>query len=56
MKLILRLASIALLIVGASALASADRSPVPEIDPGMGTNVLALLAGAAILVRGGMKK
>jgi hypothetical protein len=54
MKLMFRLASIALLIVGASALASA--APVPEIDPGTGMNVLALLAGAALVVRASIKK
>jgi len=55
MKLMLRLASITLLIVGASALASALPA-APEIDPGTGMNVLALLAGAAIVVRAGIKK
>jgi hypothetical protein len=54
MKLTMRLASIALLVFGASALASA--TVVPEIDPGTGMNVLALLAGAAIVVRASIKK
>jgi hypothetical protein len=56
MKFILRLASIALLAVGASALASAVPSVVPEIDPGTGMNALALLAGAVLIVRAGIKK
>ena len=56
MKLMLRLASIALLVVGASAMASAAVTIVPEIDPGTGMNVLALVAGAAIVVRAGLKK
>jgi hypothetical protein len=54
MKLTMRIASIALLVVGASAVASA--TPVPEIDPGTGMNVLALLAGAAIVIRARLKK
>ena len=53
MKLTMRIASIALLVIGASALASAA---VPEIDPGTGMNVLALLAGAAVVVRASIKK
>ena len=53
----LRLASVALLVVGAAALASAAATvPTPEIDPGAGMNVLALLAGAAIVVRARFKK
>jgi len=55
MKLTMRISSIVLLVVGASALASASRA-VPEIDPGTGMNVLALLAGAAIVFRGSLKK
>ena len=51
----MRLASVALLVVGAAALASAV-ARVPEIDPGSGMNVLALLAGAAIVVRAGFRK
>jgi len=54
-KLMLRLVSIALLILGASVLASALPA-VPEIDAGTGMNVLALLAGAALVVRAGIKK
>jgi hypothetical protein len=50
----LRLASVGLLILGVSALASA--AAVPEIDPGTGINVLALLGGAAIVVRASFKK
>jgi len=53
MNLTMRIASMALLVVGASALASAA---VPEIDPGTGMNVLALLAGAAIVIRASLKK
>jgi len=52
----LRLASVALLTLGIAALASASIRPIPEIDPGSGMNVLALLAGAAIVVRAGFKK
>jgi hypothetical protein len=55
MKLMLRLASIALLVMGVSALASAVPA-APEIDPGTGMNVLALLAGAALVVRASIKK
>ena len=54
MKLTMRIASIALLVVGASAFASAGVAP--EIDPGSGANVLALLAGAALIVRSSLKK
>ena len=54
MKLTMRIVTIALLAVGASALASA--TSVPEIDPGTGMNVLALLAGAAIVIRASLKK
>ena len=53
MNLTMRIASIALLVVGTSALASAA---VPEIDPGTGMNVLALLGGAAIVIRASLKK
>ena len=54
MKLTSRIASLALLVAGASVVASA--TAVPEIDPGSGLNVVALLAGAAIVVRAKLKK
>jgi hypothetical protein len=41
--------------VSASVFAGSVRS-TPEIDPGTGLNVLALLAGAAIVVRASLKK
>jgi hypothetical protein len=46
---------VALLVIGVSALASAVPA-APEIDPGTGVNVLALLAGAAIVVRASLRK
>ena len=50
-----RLLSAALLVLGAAALASAQ-TRVPEIDPGSGMNVLALLAGSVIVLRSRFKK
>ena len=57
MKTILRLSSLALLVMGVSALASAQVAPnAPEISPAAGMNALALLAGAALVVRTKFKK
>jgi len=55
MRFSMRIASVALLAIGASALAFAT-APTPEIDPGSGANVLALLAGAALVVRSSLRK
>jgi hypothetical protein len=52
MKYLSRIASFALILTGAAVMASAQSTaPAPEIDPAMGANALALLAGAAILIR-----
>ena len=51
-----RFVSVVMLVVGAAALAAASVRPVPEIDPGTGMNVLALLAGAAVVVRSSLKR
>ena len=53
MKNLTRIAAAAFLMVGAAGLASAA---VPEIDPGTGMNALALLAGATLVIRTGLKK
>jgi hypothetical protein len=44
-----KLAGLALLLVGMATLCPAFDAP--EIDPSMGANALALLAGAAVLIR-----
>jgi len=56
LKTIFRLSSFALLIVGVSALTYAQTQPTPEINPGTGMNALALLAGAALVVRARLKR
>jgi hypothetical protein len=45
--LIRKTASLALLLIGASTFAFAA---VPEIDPGMAGNAVALLAGALVII------
>jgi len=45
----MKLIGMALLVIGAAAVASA--SPVPEIDPSTGMNAIALLTGALLIVR-----
>jgi len=42
--------------MGVSALAFAQTQSAPEINPGTGMNALALLAGAALVVRTRLKK
>ena len=49
-----RVLSIGLLILGISGLAAA--AAVPEIDAGTGMNAMALLAGAVIVIRAGLKR
>ena len=61
MKTILRLASLALLVMGISASAFAVCSTdfpcsTPEVNPGTAMNALALLAGATVIVRNKLKK
>lgn len=57
MKHLRRVVAVAFLLLGASVLASAHRDPaVPEIDPATGVNAVALLAGAAVVIRGGLKR
>lgn len=50
MKNAWKLSGIALLVLGVAGVCSA--SVVPEIDAGTGANVLALLAGAVLVIRG----
>ena len=50
MRLIWKLAGLALLVVGVAMVAPAPPG-VPEIDPSAGINALALVAGALLLVR-----
>jgi len=47
---------IALLLVGASVAAMAIPAGVPEIDAGSAGSALALLAGAALVIRGRRRK
>jgi hypothetical protein len=44
--------AVALMIVGSATFLSAAPAVTPEIDPAMGANALALVAGALLLVRG----
>jgi hypothetical protein len=44
-----RLAGLGLLLIGICSVCSA--TPVPEIDPATGVNAIALLAGAAMIIR-----
>ncbi|MGD0777035.1 MAG: hypothetical protein ABSC05_29805 [Candidatus Solibacter sp.] len=54
---VLRLLGFALLLVGAASLGFAQDLPdAPEIDPGMATVTLALVAGAALIVRSGIRR
>ena len=55
MKYITSILSVGLLVLGVAGLASAAVS-VPEIDAGTGMNAVALLAGAAIVIRARLKK
>ncbi|HUP03909.1 MAG TPA: hypothetical protein VMU19_07970 [Bryobacteraceae bacterium] len=47
---------IALLLIGASVAAMASPAGAPEIDAGAASSALALLAGAALVIRGRRKK
>ena len=49
MKAVLKVSGLALLIAGIAGSAMAVN--VPEIDPGMGANALALLGGLALVIR-----
>ena len=52
-----RIAAVAMLLAGAAAFAMAQSTAgVPEIDPGTGMNAIALLAGAALVIRARFKK
>jgi hypothetical protein len=51
MKAVLKLSGMALLIAGICGSAMAQLAPAPEIDPGLGINALALLGGAALIIR-----
>lgn len=55
----MRLLSLGLLVLGSSCLAFAQfqsGGTAPEIDPGQAVSALALLSGAAMVVRGRLKK
>lgn len=54
-ELALKVAAIGLLIAGISGRAMAV-SAVPEIDPSMGFNVVALLGGAVLVIRSARRK
>jgi hypothetical protein len=48
-----KLLGMALILIGTAAVAMASQAPVgPEIDPGSAASALALLAGAALVIRG----
>jgi MYXO-CTERM domain-containing protein len=49
-----RIIGMALIAIAAAAIALAqgDTASTPEIDPGSATSALALLAGAALIIRG----
>jgi hypothetical protein len=49
MRTVSKMAGLALLLIGVVALCPAFDAP--EINPSMGANALALLSGAAILIR-----
>lgn len=49
-----RIIGMALITIAAAAIALA-LAPTPEIDPGSATSALALLAGAALIIRGRRK-
>jgi hypothetical protein len=51
-----RIVTVAMFMLGVAGLAAAQTLPVPEIDPGTGMNAIALLAGAALVIRAGLKK
>ncbi|MCX6595712.1 MAG: hypothetical protein NTV70_05040 [Acidobacteria bacterium] len=51
-----RLFSVSLLMLALSGMAMAISVPVPEIDPGMATNAIALVSGAVLVFRSSRKK
>jgi hypothetical protein len=51
----LKLSALALLVAGITGSVGAART-IPEIDPGMGLNALALLGGAILVVRSALRK
>jgi len=51
-----RIAAVAMFMLGVAGFAAAQNQGVPEIDPGTGMNAIALLAGAALVIRAGLKK
>lgn len=50
-----RIIGMALITIAAAAIALAAPAVGPEIDPGSATSALALLAGAALIIRGRRK-
>jgi hypothetical protein len=43
-------------MLGISGMAMANVNPVPEIDPGMAGNAIALVSGALLVIRSSRKK
>jgi hypothetical protein len=54
MKVTQKLLAVGMLMAGVAGLAMA--SSVPEIDPGLGVNALALLGGAVLVIRSARRK
>jgi hypothetical protein len=53
---VLRLVGCGLLLVGAASVAFAQTNGAPEIDPGTATVPLALLGGAAMIIRSRIRR
>jgi hypothetical protein len=51
MRLATKFAGIALLLTGAAMMMSAQQPSVPEIDPTMGLNAVALMGGVLLILR-----
>jgi hypothetical protein len=51
-----KMIGVMLLVLGSAIVSMAQGVPVPEIDPTTGVSALALLAGAALVIRGYRKK
>ncbi len=51
-----RIVASALLMMGVAVVASAEVRAVPEINAGLATNAVALVTGAALVVRSKLKK
>ncbi len=47
-----KLAGVTLILIGAAAVAMAGTGGSPQIDPGSAASALALLTGAALVIRG----